>query len=154
MKAFLIVVALLLAGYARADTTTISIDALVERLNASNGLWVNGTYPILPLSSNATPQEVVSTAAKMWSVEGGKIKTFRIVEVRKIDLRHVPDCFAALLESDLGSYILLFSYEKDNVAKGGSWWTRFVAVTGKAEPSGRANSRPEGARGSPERSAR
>jgi hypothetical protein len=139
MKRLLVFAALLVVGYATADTTTNSIDTLVQKLNASNGLWLNGGYPILPVSSNATPQEVVSAAVKMWSVEGGRIKTFRIVEARKIELRHLPGCSAALLESNLGSYILLFRYEKYNVAEGGNWWTRFVAVTEKAEPSGAAN---------------
>ena len=130
MKRLLIFATLLFASYASAGTTTNSIDALVKRLNSSNGLWVNGGYPVIVLSSNSTPQEVVSVAVTKWSLERGRIKTFRIIEARTIDLKHLPGCSAALLESDLGRYILLFRYDGS-----GHWRTRFIDATEKAEPS-------------------
>jgi len=131
MNRVLIFVALFVAGYARADSSTNSIDALAERLNSSNGLWLNGGAPIIEISSNATPKEVVSAAVAMWSLERGQIKTFRIVEARKIALRELPDCYAALLETDQGMKILLFRYEH---GKRGLWWTRFFDATQDTEP--------------------
>ena len=134
MKRVLVFVALLIGGYVRANSPTNSIDVLVQELNSSNGLWRNGGYPIIALSSNATLQEVVSAAVTKWSLDGGQIKTFRILEARKIELKHLPDCSAALIDSNLGKKVLLFRYERP-----GSWWTRFVDVTEKAEPSAPAN---------------
>ena len=73
----------------------------------------------------------------MWGFDSGHIKTFKIVEVRKIPLDAMPGCSAALIESDLGSKILLFKYEPRD--KTSFWWTRFYDAPKEAEPNGATN---------------
>jgi hypothetical protein len=106
-----------------SSAATNLIDIVIKRLNSSNGLWMNGGCPILDLSSNATPQEVVSQAVGKWSLNDGKINNYRIVEARKIDLRYRAGCYAALIDSNLGKKILLFEYIG---GARGNWWTRFI----------------------------
>lgn len=119
----LAIVFLIAAGQVGANSQTNAIDALVEKLNSSP-LWTNGDFPIIELSSNATPQEVVESAVSKWSLEGGMISTFRILETRKVQLHGMPDCSAALIESDSGMKILLFRYSR-GVGLKNDWWTRF-----------------------------
>lgn len=125
--------------------STNSIDELVQRLDASNGLWMNGISPVIELSSNATPREVLETAAEKTSWGPGRINTFRIIEVRPIKLKHwqgvriqdretgkfweANSCTAISLESNLGPKILLIRFT-------GRWWTRFFDVPGKGKERG------------------
>ena len=102
-------VVLLIVGCATAAAQSDPIDTLTQRLN-SDPLWPNGEAPIISLSSNATPKEVVASAVKMWGVDSGGIKTYQIREVRKVELNAMTNSSAALLESDLGKKILLFKY--------------------------------------------
>jgi hypothetical protein len=111
-----------------AGTETIHndpISALIQKLNASNGLWVNGTYPYISLPPDAKPEEVISQAVKMTGFGQGHIKTYQIREVHQIQLNSgLMETFsAALVESDLGTKILLFKHEGRN-----RWWTRFYDV--------------------------
>jgi hypothetical protein len=145
IKAFVLAIALV--GFrVQAGLATNSIDLLAQRLNSSNGLWVNGTYPIISLSSNATPQEVLDAAAYARSWDAG---SYRIVEIRRVELRDSPRSFrmrdtsevvepgkptAVLIESDSGPKILLCYYQTN-----GLWWTRFFDVPKRAEPDGPAN---------------
>lgn len=63
----------LTAGYATAATPTNQIDALTKRLNDDKmGFWVNGGFPLIPLSSNATP-----SAALVESDLGMKVLLFQ-----------------------------------------------------------------------------
>jgi len=102
------------------------IDTLVDRLNSETfGLWVNGTYPIIELPPEAKPQTVLSQAVKMTGFDQGHIKTYKMLEVREVELnvgRNEPYS-AALVESDLGMKILLFKPERNS-----HWWTRFYSV--------------------------
>ncbi|MEI8314400.1 MAG: hypothetical protein WCG79_03010 [Verrucomicrobiota bacterium] len=138
----------LIAVYASAGSPTNAIDTLVKELNLSHGLWMNGTSPIIVLASNASPQEVVSNAATMG--DGGKMKIYRILECRKVHLQGMPtqvehmdmpgklwdvaDYFAALIDSNLGMKILLFTYNGVGHEKG-NWWTRFYDVQTPSEPT-------------------
>ena len=106
------------------------IDALVTKLNSSNGLWINGIYPIIELPSDATPDQVLTAAVKMTGFDSGHMKSWRILDVRKVDLvTGGKETFsAALVESDLGAKILLFRPERN-----GRWWTRFYDVPKKEQ---------------------
>ena len=123
----------LIAIYARANSQTNYIDALVERINARNDdhLWLNGVNPEIKLSSNATPQEVVDDALTKYYFGNSKVKSYRILESRKVKLWDLTDCSAALIDSDLGMKILLFGYGGVGV----HWWIRRFDVPERATPS-------------------
>ena len=101
------------------------IDSLVARLNASRGMWINGLYPIIELPADATPDQVLFAAVNMTGFDQGHIKSFQIQEVRKVEIigARKETFSAALIESDMGTKILLFKPEKNN-----RWWTRFYDV--------------------------
>ena len=137
MKRTLVIAATLVGGScALAGPALDPIDALARKLN-SDRMWPNGEVPIISLSSNAAPKEVVGRAVKMWGFDRGHIKTFEIVEIRKIRLDAKPDCSAAVIRSDLGRKILLFRYESHQKMNFG--WTRFYDVPKEAEPCDRPN---------------
>jgi hypothetical protein len=121
-KSLLEALALVAGCCALAATASDPVDALARKLN-SDPMWPNGEAPTLSLSSNAAPKEVVASAVKLWGFDRGHIKTYHILEVRKVQLTAMPDCSAALIESDLGTKILLFRHERDD--KMSFWWTRF-----------------------------
>jgi len=141
MRRITVVAALLWVCCAHAGLSTNAIDGLAERLNASNGLWMNGLSPVIAVSSNGLPAEVVASAVKMIGFAGGRIREYEILEVRKIPLKHQPECFAALIDSDLGRKILLFKFVRGG---GGSWWTKFIDLTDEVDQGapGNAGSRP------------
>ncbi|MBU1631113.1 MAG: hypothetical protein KKD89_00905 [Candidatus Omnitrophica bacterium] len=58
----------------------------------------------------------------MTGFDQGRIKTYRIIQIRKVKIRgSLPDdYFAALIDSDLGKKIALFQYQGTAVG----WWTR------------------------------
>ena len=101
------------------------IEQLAARLNASNGLWINGRYPIIELPPDAKPGEVLAQAVKMIGFDRGHIKTYAIQEVRSVQLNtgRMETYSVALIQSDLGTKILIFKPEKNN-----HWWTRFYDV--------------------------
>jgi len=79
----------------------------------------------------------------MWGFDNGHIKTYQVPEVRKVQLKAMPNCSAALIESDLGRKILLFRYEQHE--KTSFWWTRFYDATQKTEPNDAASTGPRSA---------
>ena len=59
----IIAICLTLASCAATKPITSDpIDDLVTQYNASYGLWINGTYPIIDLPSKAKPKEVLAEA--------------------------------------------------------------------------------------------
>lgn len=109
------------------------IDELAARLNASNGMWINGCYPIINLPPDAKPAEVLAQAVQMSGFDQGHIKTYAMQEIRQIQLNtgRMETYSAALVQSDLGKKIFLFKPEKGN-----RWWTRFYDVQqGPAKPT-------------------
>jgi hypothetical protein len=58
----------------------------------------------------------------MTGFDQSHIKTYRIIEIRKVKIRgSLPDDYsAALIDSDLGKKIVLFQYQGPDVG----WWTR------------------------------
>ncbi len=136
-KVLFVALAVITGGCALAAPRSDPIAALAKKLN-SDPMWPNGKAPFISLSSNAAPKEVVASAVKMWGFDSGHIKRFEIVEVRTIRLDAMPNCSAALIESDLGRKILLFRYEPHE--KMSFWWTRFYDAPQEAEPEkGAAN---------------
>jgi hypothetical protein len=102
------------------------IDKLVGTLNASNGLWINGVFPIITLPVDATPEDVLAQAVKMVGFDQGHIKTYRILKIREVDLKNVPmgaAYSAALVQTDLGMKICLFKQLPNS-----RWWTRWYDV--------------------------
>jgi len=97
------------------------ISALVQKLNASNGLWKNGLFPSFSLPSDAKPEEVLEQLLKMAGLNEGQIKTYKIHEVRQVQLTNggTETYSAALVESDLGTKILLFKYEAGSLGISG-----------------------------------
>jgi hypothetical protein len=100
------------------------IDDLVTQYNASYGLWINGTYPIIDLPPNAKPKEVLAEAVQKCGFDKGHITSYKIQEIRELTKLKVgdgePPYMAALIESDLGTKIFLFRPESNN-----RWWVRF-----------------------------
>jgi len=100
---------------------------LVQRLNAThNGLWTNGLYPIIDLPPDAEIEEVIAEAVKLCGFDQGHIETYRIQEVRQVQLDvggSMETYSAALLHTDLGTMILLCIPEPNN-----RWWSRFYIV--------------------------
>lgn len=111
-------------------TVSDSINMLVQKLNSDiHGMWVNGEYPIIRLPADAKPEEVITQAVKMTGFDRGHIKTYRIREMRrvvKLNAHNMENCSAVLVNSDLGTKILLFRYEGKT-----GWWTRFYDVSYK-----------------------
>ena len=103
-------------------TVPDQIDALVERLNATRGMWINGEYPDISLPSDAKPNEVLDHAILMFGFDQGHIKTYQIQEIREVQL-DTETYSAALVQSDLGKKVFLFKPERNN-----RWWTRFYDV--------------------------
>ena len=120
------------------------IDELVARLNASNGLWINGLYPTINLPPDAKPEEVLAQAIKMTGFDRGHIKTFVIQETRQVQINtgRMEPYSVVLLQSDLGKKIFLFKPENNN-----RWWTRFYDV-----PSDRPSQVPDKNKASPDAS--
>ena len=121
----------LIAVYASAGSQTNAIDTLVKELNSAHYDWMDGKHPVIRLSSNATPEEVISNAV----VAATFVKDYRILECRRVHFRdNMLDCFAALIDSDLGKKILLFQYEACENGKG-FWLSHFYDVPKPAKPT-------------------
>lgn len=111
-------------------TVSDPIDSLVQRLNATRGMWINGTFPIIDLPPDATTDQVLAAAVKMTGFDQGHIKSFQIQEVRQLELIAAgrQTFSAALIDSDLGKKIFLFK-----PTKGNQWWTRFYNIEEKKQ---------------------
>ncbi|MCK5607448.1 hypothetical protein KAR91_36525 [Candidatus Pacearchaeota archaeon] len=107
----------LFIGCASADP----IDTLVTKLS-NDHVWQNGAFPIIDLPETAPNADVVAQCFKMTGFDQRHIKTYRIIQTRKVKIRgSLPDdYFAALIDSDLGKKIVLFQYKGTAVG----WWTR------------------------------
>lgn len=106
-------------------TTIDPIDNLIATL-AKQPLWQNGAYPIILLPQSATSPEVIDQCIKMVGFDQGHIKTYKIIEIREIDIpnSYPPHHCAALIDSDLGGKIVLFRYENPKIG----WWSRVFDV--------------------------
>jgi hypothetical protein len=98
------------------------IEALVDRLSSSHGMWTNGMFPKLDLPATASAEQVVARVFKMISFDKGRVKSHRILETREIRIRGpLPDTYTALLvDTDFGRKIVLLQYTSPSVG----WWSR------------------------------
>jgi hypothetical protein len=98
------------------------IKMLVKKLNATNGMWGNGKFSQILLPKNAKPEEVVAQAIKY-----KRINTYQVREMRKVEINvsagMIKPCTAVLVDSNLGTKILLFSYELNEL-----WWSRWYDI--------------------------
>ena len=101
------------------------IQNLVQRLNATRGMWVC-EFTNYSMHSTSNPTQVVMVAAQ----RGGKLSAgtndLRILEIRTVPLdygTHKLSVMAALLECPSGNNILLFYQDH-----GDFYWTRFYDV--------------------------
>jgi hypothetical protein len=89
------------------------IAALVARLTATNGTWVNGVIPIIEVPLTASTQQVLERVFKRTGFDKGNVWTFQIIETRQVQIPapgFSSDAFTAVLvETNLGRKIVLFS---------------------------------------------
>ncbi|MDF7809676.1 hypothetical protein P4E94_19715 [Pontiellaceae bacterium B12219] len=110
------------------------IDDLVTKLNSDKfGLWVNGISPILDLPQTAPTNSIIKKATQMVGFDKGRIESYKVIEIRKVELKAKPKCSAVLIQTNLGEKILLFNFE------GNDWWTRFYDTPQKAKPNQRVD---------------
>ena len=111
------------------------IDRLVKKLDATNGMWVNGFDPVLDLSSDAKPEEVLATTmrTKMFKLNSG-IKWYRIREIRKVKITsNSEEPFTALLlNTDVGLRIFFFRFEGNH-----NWCVRLFDVPAETNTNDR-----------------
>ena len=125
-----IVIAASLIGCASASDP---IDRLVTKCSA-NALWRYGVFPTIKLPETASIDDVVEQTIKVQSfyADGSatsgirpftKVKSFKIIKVRKVCIRNDQTPFTVvLLQTDFGEKIVIFRYEpkgKDFV-----WWSQ------------------------------
>ena len=97
------------------------IAALVTRLSATHGLWINGMFPDLDLPATAPTQQVLEQVFKKTGFDKGNVRTFQIIETRQVQIPAAgfSDAFTAVLvETDLGRKIVLLK------SSSVSWWSR------------------------------
>jgi len=129
MNFFILLIGLMFTIFAENSSiqyVSDPIDKIVQNLNSDkNDMWLNGIYPIIELSAEAKPKEIIAEAIKICRFDKGHIKNYKIIEIRKVKLNAhgMEDCSAALIESDLGVSVLLFQYVGNSVSS--TWWTRW-----------------------------
>lgn len=122
MKLHLLVLASVLALSSAAAEREDAIDALVAKLSASHGLWVNGLSPRVDLPAEASTAQVLDEMFKRVSFDEGKVTAYQILEQRQISIAPNMDqtYTAAHLSTNQGEWIVLLRYE----GPGCGWWTR------------------------------
>jgi hypothetical protein len=95
------------------------ITTLVEKISASHGLWLNGIYPILGLPATASTDEVIARMFEMTSFAEGRVKQYRILETRLVQVSG-DTYIAALVRTELGDKIVLLRYAGTPMG----WWSR------------------------------
>jgi hypothetical protein len=99
------------------------IASLVEKISASHGRWLNGSYPILGLPATASTDEVITRMFEMTSFAEGRVKQYRILETRLVQISgSLPNTYiAVLVRTELGDKVVLLKYEGARMG----WWSRF-----------------------------
>lgn len=91
-----------------ATRSADAITRLVAYLNSTNGLWVNGVMPRIPLPATATHDEVVRYALRGYDgLTRSHILVVRHVNIDGSDARDT----AALVDTNLGQRIVLMGYD-------------------------------------------
>ena len=90
---------------AAPQTAPDPIAALVARLSATEGMWINGTFPTIEAPSTATTQQVLELVFKKTGFDKGNVRTFQIIETREVQIPAAgfSGAFTAVLvETNLG----------------------------------------------------
>ena len=90
----MLLLACLSLGWSQGDP----VEALVKRLSATHGLWINGLSPTLDLPATASPEEVVGQVFQRVSFAQGRIKKHSIVRVSEVTIvGGAPDPYPILV---------------------------------------------------------
>ncbi|MFZ0614870.1 MAG: hypothetical protein WAN16_00255 [Chthoniobacterales bacterium] len=97
------------------------ISNLVDELSASH-TWGNGVFPIIHQPKTAKPEEVVAAHFAKTTDPKGKIRDFKIQEIREVKIRGpLPDVYTAVLcRTEFGDRIILMKF----ISPESGWWTR------------------------------
>jgi hypothetical protein len=106
----------------RAVEISDPIERLIGRLSDSYGLWRNGVFPVLGLSSIASTQKLISRVFEMTGFDRGRVTQHQILETRQVSIPgDLPDIYTAVLvDTNLGKKIVLMKFE----GPAGGWWSR------------------------------
>jgi len=124
MRLFLLL-SLLLASFANAQPVADPISHLVNRLQGSGGLWVNGVSPLLPYPESIKPEYLVGKILQSYDWAGDR--PFRILEQREVTI-DATAYQALLLETAGGQKILLLRYQP-----GHDWWSKLLDASDQEE---------------------
>jgi hypothetical protein len=94
----------------------------LELNRISSFTFINGFFAAIKLPPSATAEEIVAQSVQGESVFGGKINTYKIIEVRKLLIfqGNYPVYSAALIETNPGKEIFLYRYESTP----NYWWVK------------------------------
>lgn len=102
------------------DAVPVSIDALVDRLGKTGGLWINGASPTLAAKADAKADAVLREMFDRTSLDEGRVTTFEIVEARDVTIKpETRPIHAVLVRTNLGTAVVLLRHEGAS-----GWWTR------------------------------
>jgi hypothetical protein len=99
------------------------IEALVERLSLTHGLWVNGFAPKIDLPANAPTNQVLEQMFKVIGFNNGHVTSYQIVETRQVRIIggfQDTNFMAVLVETNLGRKVVLLQHQTGP----GGWWSR------------------------------
>jgi hypothetical protein len=119
-----------------ATTMPDAISALVDRLSATHGLWVNGVSPRLNLPADAKEDDVLAQVFKMSTPPEGKITSYTVLDTRDVEIPTISDqqarpedrYQAIYLKTNVGPKIVLLQHTKT-----GGWWSRIYSA-GEPKP--------------------
>jgi hypothetical protein len=114
--------ALRVAGPAAVDP----VAALVARLAATHGLWLNGMFPKLDTPPDAPAEDVVAEVFKMTTPDEGRVTEHQIVETRQVTIPILTDrspgpgemYTAVRVKTNVGPKIVLIQRSSSG------WWSR------------------------------
>lgn len=99
------------------------IEALVERLSLTHGMWVNGFAPKIDLPANAPTNQILEQMFKVIGFNNGRVTSYQIVEMRQVRIHggfQDTNFMAVLVETNLGRKVVLLQHQISSVG----WWSR------------------------------
>ena len=118
---------MLLAMPSSAGVNDDPIDRLVQQLNTSGGLWVNGATPLLHFPRGTEITMLVRRVLD--SYEWGKGQPYRIVDQRQVEITSPPGqapYVAVHVETHQVQKIVLLQFQRDE-----QWWSRVLDLPAK-----------------------
>jgi len=94
------------------------IGALVTRLKATRGMWVNGYYTPIELPATTPIPQVLAAVLETIHYDERRATTYHIVEIREVQVEFQQRYVAVLVETDLGNKIVLLRHTESG------WWNR------------------------------